>query len=46
MLTSIINPIYLLSLMLFDINVLFLVSSHVNVEQVFGSYVRWLQKTA
>ena len=46
MLTAIINPIYLLCLILFDINVLFLVSSHVNVEQFFGSYVRWLQKTA
>ena len=44
MLTAIINPIYLLCLILFDINVLFLVSSHINVEQFLGSC--GLQKTA
>ena len=46
MLTAIRNPIYLLCLILFDINVLFLVPSDINVEQFFGSYFRWLQQTA
>ena len=41
-----INPIDLLCLNLFDIYVLFLVTSHINVEQFLRSYVRWLQKTA
>ena len=39
------NPIYLLCLILFDIKILFLASSHIKVEQFFGSYNR-LQKTA
>ena len=38
MLTAIINPFYLLCLILFEIDTLFLVSSHTNVEQFFGSY--------
>ena len=36
--TAIINSIYLLCSILFEINMLFLVSSHINVEQFFGSY--------
>ena len=43
MLTAIINPIYLLCLILFDINLLFLVCPHINDEQCFWSCVRWLQ---
>ena len=34
--TAIINPIYLLCSILFEINMLFLVSSHINVEQFLG----------
>ena len=45
MLTAIIKPSYSLCLILFDIDLLFLVSSHINVEQFFRSYVRWLQNS-
>ena len=36
MLTAIIKPSYSLCLILFDIDLLFLVSSHINVEQFLG----------
>ena len=45
MLTAIIKPSYSLCLILFDIDLLFLVSSHINVEQFFRSYVGWLQNS-
>ena len=45
MLTAIIKPSYSLCLILFDIDLLFLVSSHINVEQFLGPYVGWLQNS-